>query len=105
MNSACKLLSNLQAEFTPGQIRKLKEFCKDFFDVAPAANDAKALGQETEAKLKATRSEIADTAGEGARYPFVKALEPLQTALASVVGKPYGWYLTDFTPHADRSST
>ena len=70
------IVLELQAEFTPGQVRKLKEFYKDFFDVAPVANDAKALGQETEAKLKATRSEIADLLAEALRYPFVKALEP-----------------------------
>ena len=95
------IVLELQAEFTPAQVRKLKEFYNDFFDVAPAANDAKALGHETEGKLKATRSEIASLLAEASRYPFVKALEPLQTALAPAVGKPYGWYLTDLEPHVD----
>ena len=66
--------------------------------LAPVASDAKALGQETEAKLKATRGEIATCWPKAPRYPFVKALEPLQVALTPVVGKPYGWYLTDLAP-------
>ena len=96
------IVLEIQAEFTPGQVRKLKEFYSNFFDVAPAASEAKALGQETEAKLKATRSEIADLLAKASRYPFVTALEPLQAALGPVVGKPYGWYLTELEPHADK---
>ena len=96
------IVLELQAEFTPGQVRRLKEFFNEFFDVAPAVSDAKALAKETEDKLKATRSEIATLLAQTTRYPFVKGLEPLHAALAQVVGKPYGWYLTELEPHAER---
>jgi hypothetical protein len=97
------IVLELQAEFTPGQIRKLKEFFGEFFDIAPAVSDAKALAKETDDKLKATRSEIAALLAQATRYPFVKGLEPLHAALALVVGKPYGWYLRELEPYAERS--
>ena len=51
--------------------------------------------------MKATLRRDRDLLAKATRYPFVKALEPLHVALTQVVGKPYGWYLTDLEPHAE----
>jgi len=96
------IVLELQIEFTPGQIRKLKEFHSEFFDAAPVSTDGKSLGLETGAALAKTRGDIAGLLAQTARYPFMAALEPVQAALTPVLGKPYAWYLTDLPANAER---
>ena len=93
------IVLELQVEFTPAQVRKLKEFFKEFFDAPPAAPTPRRSGRD-EAKLDRRRErdrEPADRAQSRAT-PSWRRSKPLQTALREVVGKPYGWYLTDWPP-------
>lgn len=95
------IVLELQVEFTQGQIRKLKEFYNEFFDEAPAASDGKSLGLETGVALTKVHGEVKLLLEQTARYPFLAALEPLYAALGHVLGKPYGWYLTDLPQAAE----
>jgi energy-coupling factor transporter ATP-binding protein EcfA2 len=95
------IVLELQVEFTPGQIKKLKEFFNEFFDAAPGNSDGKSLGVETGAALAKARDEIAQLITQTKTYPFLAALEPLATAMGQLIGKPYGWYLTDLPKQAD----
>jgi hypothetical protein len=90
-----------QIDFTPGQVRRLKEFYADFFDGPPHANEAKALGQETATAFLALQQEIAHLHGEVATFPFLSALAEPAARVQAVTGKPYVFYLTDLSEHAD----
>jgi len=84
-----------QIDFTASQVRKLKELFEDLFDAPPTANEAKALGQETGAKLSQLKNDLTPLAAQVAQYPFLHSLSPVIEKLEQVEGKPYTWYLTE----------
>ena len=82
------------AEWTPAQVRGLREFLRDMFDHdAPPAADARALGQEAATRLNALDAEIADYLAQADDYPFLAALAPLAERVRGVKDKPAGWFL------------
>ena len=95
------LLLEPQVEFTPAQVRQLKNFYEDFFDRPPAASEAKALGKETSEAFKQQRESLTVLAAQAAQYPFLNALTPVIEQLRSIGGKPYTWYLTELKGQAD----
>ena len=95
------VLLDPQIDFTAAQVRRLKEFYADFFDGPPHANEAKALGQETAAAFLTLQQEIAQLHGEVATFPFLSALAEPAVRVQAVTGKPYAFYLTDLSEHAD----
>ena len=84
-----------QVDFTPAQVRGLKEFFEDFFDSPPSNSEAKALGKETALSINSLIDQLAPIAAQGAQYPFLAALGPAVKKLKELSGKPYTWYLTD----------
>ena len=90
-----------QADFTASQVRNLKEFYEEFFDVSPVATEAKALSRETGEALQNKILELAPFGLQSALYPFLNALNPVLEKLKAVCGKPYTWYLTDFLKEVD----
>jgi predicted transcriptional regulator len=91
-----------QVEFTPAQVRQLKDFFNEFFDRSPAANEPRALGQET---LKTFTSYFQETlaplAQKTSEYPFLVSLAPVAEALKGITTKPYTWFLTELPREAD----
>ncbi len=91
-----------QVEFTPAQVRQLKDFFNEFFDRSPSANEPKALGQEC---LVALKTYLQDTllplAQQTSQYPFLVSLVPVTDKLKGIVSKPYSWFLTEFSKEAD----
>jgi hypothetical protein len=90
-----------QVEFTASQVRALKEFFEDFFDAPPAASEAKALGKETGTALQELIHQLSPLAAQASQYPFLNALTPVLQKLKELIGKPYTWYLTEFTRQED----
>ena len=90
-----------QADFTASQVRSLKEFYEDFFDVSPVATEAKALSKETGEALQKSMHQLAPYAAQTALYPFLSALHPILETLKGASGRPYTWYLTDFLKEVD----
>ena len=90
-----------QADFTASQVRNLKEFYEEFFDISPVATEAKALSRETGEALQNKILELAPFGLQSALYPFLNALNPVLEKLKAVCGKPYTWYLTDFLKEVD----
>ncbi|KPP94735.1 MAG: Brex phage defense system ATPase BrxC [Bacteroidetes bacterium HLUCCA01] len=90
-----------QMEFTASQIRALKEFYEDFFDTPPHSNEAKALGKDTAAALVQLIQELRILVAETSQYPFLRALNPVITKLETHQGKPYTWFLTEFSREHD----
>jgi hypothetical protein len=90
-----------QIEFTASQIRALKEFFEDFFDAPPRSSEAKALGKETATALQELMHQLTPLAAQAGQYPFLNALTPVVAKLKELTGKPYTWYLTEFTRQED----
>ncbi len=84
-----------QVDFTPAQIRGLKEFFEDFFDIPPKSSEAKALGKETVMALSSLIDDLIPFTAQRAQYPFLASLEQPVMKLKELSGKPYTWYLTD----------
>lgn len=95
------LLLEPQIEFTPGQIRQLKDFYSAFFDGPPHANEAKALGQETAAALQKLNQELALLRQRAETYPFAADVDRVAAAVGAIAHKPYAFYLGELPPLAD----
>jgi hypothetical protein len=91
-----------QVEFSPAQVRQLKEFYTEFFDAQPSSSDGKALGKETADAFQRVTAEIQGYEARKDSYPFMSALDPVREAVSAVSGKAPGWYLTDLRHHQDR---
>ncbi|MDR0881102.1 MAG: BREX system P-loop protein BrxC [Candidatus Adiutrix sp.] len=87
-----------QVEFTASQVRALKEFYQSFFDVPAQANEAKALGRETEAAIQGLLQQLTPLQSQAGQYPFLIALSPVIDKITEISGQPYGWHLTEL-PH------
>jgi hypothetical protein len=85
-----------QAEFTPVQIRNLKDFCTTFFDTPPRSNEPKELAKEFNVALQALINELKPLGAQVSQYSFLKTLPPVLKKLEGLSNKPYDWYLKDF---------
>ncbi|WP_430640074.1 BREX system P-loop protein BrxC (plasmid) [Crocosphaera watsonii WH 8501] len=95
------ILLQPQQEFTSSQVRKLKEFYKDFFDQPCGENEPKAIYQKTKKGFKELRQFIKERLLEVEKYPFLSILEPVITTFDDICSKPYEWYLTDLSRQED----
>ncbi len=96
------LILQPQIDFTPAQVRHLKEFYSEFFDRPPLANEAKGLGKETAEALYALLDDLAEQQQQSGRYPFLGALDEPISKLGEVTGKSYTFYLTELRTYEDR---
>lgn len=90
-----------QVDFTPAQVRRLKEFYEDFFDQPPQANEARDLGKETGEKLKERMEALKALTANKSLYPFLAELNDPISRMQELVGKPYAFYLTDLPREMD----
>jgi hypothetical protein len=95
------IVLELQVEFTPAQIRKLRQFYNEFFDAQPNSSEGKALGIETAKAFVNLKNDLAGFEEQWGSYPFLAALSKLQSELSKVTGKPYAWYLQELGQHED----
>ena len=90
-----------QADFTPSQVRELKEFYKDFFDDQPQYQEAKALAQDTITKFKNLSDELNKLVYQKEQYPFLSVLVPVSQQIDSMSKKQYSFFLTNLSEVAD----
>ncbi|MEA2031174.1 MAG: BREX system P-loop protein BrxC [candidate division Zixibacteria bacterium] len=91
-----------QIDFTPSQVRSLKEFFGNFFDAPPKSGEAKSLGQETgEAFQKMIDDDLKPLLSRSDQYPFQSQLSTAIDQLKEISGKSYTWYLTELKQQAD----
>jgi hypothetical protein len=88
-------------DFTPGQIRSLKEFYEDFFDAPPTAGEAKALGKETITAFKNLIEQLSFLTAEKSRYPFLLVLDRTIETLKRFQEKPYQYFLKELQKDED----
>ncbi len=77
-----------QSLITPQQIRKLKDFAKDFFSAPVAETEAKQVALSVHSRLThelAAWNEVAARSGE---FPFVVGLAPIMEKVRSITAKP-----------------
>ena len=96
------LLLDPQIEFTPSQLRRLKEFHSDYFGQAALANDAKALAKETQEAFLGQLSELEALYNCSEQYPFLRVLQDVISDLTELKEKPYIWFITELTHHEDK---
>jgi hypothetical protein len=94
-HALANILLTPQVEFTAAQIRKAKDFYKELFGLPADGADARALGAEWAESIRKLSEELERFLVQTSQYPFVTALEPLRDKIASMVGKPAAWFLTE----------
>jgi hypothetical protein len=94
-NAHSSMMLTPQVEYTPLQLRQLKDFFADFIDRPATANEAKALARETQDAIKDLERSLADLTGQKAHYPFLTALDGAMTLLGDMSAKPLDWFLSD----------
>ena len=90
-----------QVEFTASQIRRLKDFYKEFFDQPASSTEAKVLGKETQETFRTLMNELEKLTVQTAQYPFLKVLKVPVAELEEFLSKPYDFYLTDLAQRQD----
>ncbi len=90
-----------QIDFSASQVRHLKEFHEDFFDVPAKASEAKPLAKETAAALKKRLQAMESLASQVSQYQFLTALSDPITRIRELVGKEYSFYLTALSKQQD----
>lgn len=92
-----QIVIEAQADFTASQVRKLKEFFKDYFDCQPNSQEAKALGKETADKFSSLSDELEKFLYQKEQYPFVEALRQPLEKIKSISKKQYSYFLTNLS--------
>jgi len=92
-----QLIVKPQQEFSQAKIRQLKDFYQDFFDEPINLTEPKALAESIENKLKEARNKLETYLAEINYLPVVASLKAPKELIESCLGKPYNWYLEDFT--------
>lgn len=95
------LVLDLQLDFTPAQIKTLREFYRDFFEQPVDSTEAKTLGAETSEAFDRLSVDIKGWRRELGHYPFLEALNQVDAPLNEALKKSYSWYITDLPKHAD----
>lgn len=90
-----------QQEFTASQLRQVKEFFEEFFDLPTAANEPKTLGHEVSAQLAERYHELDKLLSQRHDFPFLKVLEPAIVRLKELSGKPYSYYISEISSYSD----
>lgn len=90
-----------QMEFTSGQISRLKDFYKSFFDSPPKGNDATSLGKEVKAALEKLHHSLSVQASQKGTYPFLSVLDSWVVKTEQLSKKSFKHFLTDFADTAE----
>jgi hypothetical protein len=91
-----------QVDFTPSQVRRLKDFFEDFFDRPPAAGEAKPLAKETCSGFDERLRDMEALADRVSDYPFLTVLAAPIQEIRELTGKEYPYYLIDMFQKEDR---
>ncbi|MCK9225755.1 MAG: BREX system P-loop protein BrxC, partial [Candidatus Muirbacterium halophilum] len=89
-----------QIEFTPGQIKILKNFYNDFFNKI-SVDEPKILVNELKSEIKTLINQINDWLNQKSTFNFLDILIPFKQKLESISDKDFNWYFTDFKNYID----
>ncbi|MBL4761435.1 MAG: BREX system P-loop protein BrxC, partial [Gammaproteobacteria bacterium] len=95
------LILDPQVEFTPSQLRWVKDFYKDYFEKMTHATEAKALAKEVQTGFETQATSLDKLLAQAEQYPFLRALMPVVAALQELKGKPYTWIMAELKNQED----
>lgn len=101
-NKLPSIILSSQHEFSAKQIKQLKDFFKEFFNVPPEGGDAKSLAGEAAEEFRKLGHDLENLARQTADFPFLSALTSLAGDVRNAVGKPYEWYLEELPRFEDK---
>ncbi len=90
-----------QLDFSPSQIRNLKDFWGEFKEEPAGDWDAKTLALNVADLIKEEQEKVKILLAQQSDYPFIRVLEDTYKKLSECCGKAYNWYLTDFRDKSD----
>lgn len=94
-NKLSNIILSSQHEFSAKQIKQLKEFFKEFFNVPPEGGDAKSLANEAAEEFRKLGHDLENLARQTTEFPFLSALKPVAADVKNAIGKSYEWYLEE----------
>jgi hypothetical protein len=95
------LILDPQVEFTPSQIRAVKDFYSDYFEKMAHATEAKAIAKELQESFLEQATLLDKLLAQSEQYPFLRALADIVTKLGEFKTKPYTWFMTELTQQED----
>ncbi|HNJ86489.1 MAG TPA: BREX system P-loop protein BrxC, partial [Agitococcus sp.] len=84
-----------QIEFSPSQIRALKEFYNEFFDKPAPASEAKLLAKETAEAFKSLFIDLDKLHSQKAHYPFLATLSAVLEKIKPISQQQSAWFFTE----------
>ena len=96
------LILDPQVEFTPSQLRAVKDFYNDYFEKMAHATEAKALAKEIQASFEEQANSLDKLQVQSNQYPFLRVLEPIVIDLNDLKTKPYTWFMSELVSQEDK---
>ncbi|HNL80549.1 MAG TPA: BREX system P-loop protein BrxC, partial [Agitococcus sp.] len=90
-----------QIEFSPSQIRALKEFYNEFFDKPAPASEAKLLAKETAEAFKSLFIDLDKLHSQKAHYPFLATLSAVLEKIKPISQQQSAWFFTELVKQAE----
>ncbi len=82
------LILQPQTQITPQQIRKLKDFARDFFTAPIPETEAKQVAMSVQSKLSAELADWSQLLSQSSELPFVVGLNPVAEKVRVLIAKP-----------------
>lgn len=101
MATHANLILDPQVEFTPSQIRAVRDFYQDYFDKPLIATEAKAIAKEVQESFSNQAITLDKLLALSAQYPFLRALTEIIEKLGELKSKPYTWFMTELSQQED----
>ena len=88
-------------EYTPSQLRRLKELSQSLFNKPTDETEAKALTKELSARIVELRQKLDSLYEQKTSYPFLAKLDTIFPMLGEAIAKHHSWYYTEFLNQED----
>ena len=96
------VIIQLQADFSPKEVRGLKTFYEEFFNKPAVSSDARNLATETKNAFNDLASDLRQLSNESSNFPFIITFNQSITEIESKKDKETSWYFKDFkSDHQD----
>ncbi|GEM_PF-3599320 len=95
------LILDPQVEFTPSQLRAVKDFYNDYFEKVAHASEPKAIAKELQDAFLEQASELDKLLSQASQYPFLRVLSDIVEQLNDFKTKPYTWFMTELVKQED----
>lgn len=84
-----------QTDYTPAQVKKVREFYNDYFQEPPDTADPRQLGRDLLAKLRELFGTLISYESRRTHYPFLGELAAPLAKLKEHLAKPAAWFFTE----------